>query len=105
MVTRVNGSGGITPAFSTSAGRMSAAVPQATAAESGRQFDQVELSPELSGESRFQKELAVRLVQEVRAANTTGNIQKISEEIRTRTYRVDPAEIAARMLLEGGASQ
>lgn len=101
MVTTVNNSGGISPVFSPSVGSAATVSPQSPVTESGGHFDQVEISPEPSGEGRFQKELTARLVQEVRAANTTGNVQKISDEIRSRTYRVDPAEIAARMLLEG----
>ena len=47
-------------------------------------FDQVDISQESSGESRFRKELAARLVQDVRASASTGS--------KGITYLVDSYE-------------
>lgn len=101
MVTTVNNLKGIPPVFSPLSGSAAASsTTAASAAENGTHFDQVELSPEPSGTSRFQKELTARLVQEVRTANTTGDVQKIRDEIHARSYQADPSGIAARLLLE-----
>lgn len=45
------------------------------------------------------RELAARLSQQVRTTNTTGKIQELRQEVQTGTYRIDPRETAARMLL------
>lgn len=102
MVTSVNNSGGIPPVFSPSAGSVGTISGTGRAEETASHFDQVEISREPSGSERFRKELSARLVREVRTANSTGNVQKIRMEIQSRAYRADPAEIAAKMLLEGG---
>ena len=39
-----------------------------------------------------------RLSQEVRTANTTGDIQALRQQVSTGTYTPDPMAIAARML-------
>lgn len=64
-------------------------------------FDHVELSGEVTGEIRFRRELVSRLVQEVRTAHTTGDIQRLTQAVDSGAYVPDPSEIAARMLLEG----
>ncbi len=69
--------------------------------ESGGAFDQVNISGASSGESRFQKELAARLVQEVRTATTTGDIQQLHEQVASGAYRLDASSIASAMLLGG----
>lgn len=63
-------------------------------------FDQVDISQESSGESRFRKELAARLVQDVRASASTGSIQQLREQVRSGAYRAEPESIAAAILLE-----
>ena len=68
-----------------------------TGAESS--FDQVNISENLAGPSKLQRELAARLVQDVRAAASTGVIQQLREQVRSGTYRVDPESIASAMLL------
>lgn len=62
-------------------------------------YDSVTLSQNsVKGESRFRKELASRLSQEVRTATTTGDIQALRQKVSSGTYVPDPAAIAARML-------
>lgn len=63
------------------------------------QYDKVELSR--SGADLNFQQMVSRVVGEVRTANTTADIQKIKEEVQSGTYKIDPAEIAARMMLEG----
>lgn len=70
-----------------------------TRAQSGT-FDKVNISQNSTGESRFQKELAARLVQEVRASASTGSIQALREQVRSGEYQAEPSSIASAMLLE-----
>ncbi len=65
-----------------------------------KSFDQVDISKDLSSEAKFQRELAARLVQEVRTATSTGDIQQIKEQVDGGTYPVNPESIASAMLLE-----
>lgn len=67
----------------------------------GGAFDQVDISQQSSGESRFQKELAARLVQDVRASTSTGDIQQLRDQVQSGTYRLDSVSIASAMLLGG----
>jgi len=67
----------------------------------GHSYDSVTLSAGASGESRFHMEMVSRLSQEVRTAVTTGDIQKIRQELSDGSYTVDPMSIAARMLFLG----
>ena len=62
-------------------------------------FDQVALSQEPGGESRFRMDLVSRLSQEVRTTTTTGEIQALHSQVQSGQYRPDAAQIAARMLL------
>lgn len=68
--------------------------------ESGGAFDQVDISGASSGASRFQKELAARMVRDVRASASTAGVQRVRAEIQGGTYRLDPVSIAKAMLLE-----
>lgn len=69
--------------------------------ETGGEFDQVDISQQSSGESRFQKELAARLVQDVRASTSIGDIQQLRDQIQSGTYRLNSVSIASAMLLGG----
>ncbi len=69
--------------------------------ETGGAFDQVDISRQSSGESRFQKELAARLVQDIRASTSTGDIQQLRDQIQSGMYRLDSVSIASAMLLGG----
>ncbi len=64
------------------------------------QFDQVNISGN-SPVSLFQRELVARISSDVRTAHTTGDIQRVKQEIKDGSYKIDAREIAARMLLEG----
>ena len=44
-------------------------------------------------------EMVSRLSQEVRTANTTGDIQELRREVSAGEYHPDPMAIAGRMLL------
>lgn len=68
--------------------------------EAGGTFDQVDISRESSGGSRFQKELAARLVKDIRASSSTGCVQQVRDQIQSGTYRLDAVSIAKAMLLE-----
>ena len=68
--------------------------------ESGGAFDQVDISGASSGGSLFQKELAARLVRDVRASSSIGGVQQVRQQIQSGTYQLDPVSIAKAMLLE-----
>ncbi len=68
-------------------------------AELSRRFDRVTISEEGASAAR---ELTGRLSQEVRTAASTEKIAALREQVRSGTYRPDPAEIARKMLLTGG---
>lgn len=104
MITSVNSSGGVGSVFSPSAlqGGLDSA-GRLKDREMEGSFDQVSISQSPMGQSKFHRELTSRLVQEVRTANSTGNIQRIREDIQSGSYQIDPAEIAAKMLLGGHA--
>lgn len=64
-------------------------------------FDHVDISSQPTSESRFRRELAARLVQDVRASTSIANVQQLREQVQTGTYRINPSTIAGAMLLEG----
>ena len=66
--------------------------------QAGGRYDQVSLSREGAGESRFLRE-AASLSQQVRTFNTTGKIQDLRQQVASGEYRPDARETAARMLL------
>lgn len=104
MITSINGSGITSPVYTpavqtgASGGAQSGAV---RARETEGSYDQVSISQDASSVSTFQREIVSRLVREVRTVNTTGDIQRLREEVRAGSYQPDPAGMAARMLLEG----
>lgn len=63
-------------------------------------FDSVCLSDTSGEQDLFQRELVSRIVQEVKTRHTIGDIQQIKKEIDGGIYQPDPAEIAARLMLE-----
>ena len=65
---------------------------------SGHNYDSAEFSAP-AGRKSFQMEMVSRLSQEVRTANTTGDIQELRRKVSTGEYRPDPMAIAGRMLL------
>lgn len=44
------------------------------------------------------RELAASLAQQVRTHNTTGKIQELRSQVRAGQYRIEPREVADRML-------
>lgn len=75
------------PAGTTGAGRR--------AARSGR-YDQYTISA--PAEQNSFRELAASLAQQVRTHNTTGKIQELRSQVQAGQYRIEPREVAARML-------
>lgn len=69
--------------------------------ETQNKFDSVNLSAPTSGEDKFRMALVGRLTQEVRAANTTGDIAALRAQVSSGAYTPDPMAIARRMLLLG----
>ena len=61
-------------------------------------YDSATFSPLPEGRSAFQMQLVSRLSQEVRTANTTGDIQALRQSVSTGEYTPDPMAIAGRML-------
>jgi len=96
-------SGGIQPGYpSTAASAQSTQNSDSTTKVLGTEssFDQVDISTDLPGETKFRRELAAHLVQDVRTATSTGVIQQLKEQVRGGAYAVDPESIASAMLLE-----
>lgn len=66
-------------------------------------YDSVTFSAAPAGEDAFRMRLVSRLSQDVRTANTTGDIQALRQEVSSGTYEPDPMAIAGKMLfLVGG---
>lgn len=72
-----------------------------TSGETHNKYDSVSFSAPASGEDKFRMALVGRLTQEVRAANTTGDIAALRAQVSAGTYTYDPMSIARRMLLLG----
>lgn len=95
----ITGTEGITPIQKNTARRVSRTGAERSERRGGR-YDCYTLS-QASGqeESGSFRELAARLSQQVRTANTTGKIQELRRQVRSGSYPIDPRETAARMLL------
>ena len=72
--------------------------------QAGGRYDQVSLSREGAGESRFLRE-AASLSQQVRTTNTPGKIQELRQQVASGAYQPNAQEIARRMLLMGEAQE
>ena len=62
------------------------------------QYDSITLSCKTEGVSRFHQEMVSRLSQEVRTAHTTGDIQRLKQQVASGQYVPEPMAIAGRML-------
>ena len=62
-------------------------------------YDQFEFSDRLEEMERKHKELVGQISQKIRIRPTNGQLEELQKQIRAGTYRPDPQEIAARMLL------
>lgn len=71
-----------------------------TTQTSGGRYDQVSLTREGAGDSRFLRE-AASLSRQVRTTNTTGKIQELRRQVASGAYQPDARETARRMLLMG----
>ncbi len=63
-------------------------------------YDSVTLSSVAGKENRFM-DMVSRLSQEVRTANTTGDIHALRQQVSEHQYTPDPMAIAARILFLG----
>lgn len=67
----------------------------------GRSYDSAEFTTE-GGESDFRRCLVSRLANEVRTANSTGDIQALRAQVSAGTYTPDCMVIAGRLLYMAG---
>ena len=67
----------------------------------GRSYDSAEFTTE-GGESDFRRCLVSRLANEVRTANSTGDIQALRAQVSAGTYTPDCMAIAGRLLYMAG---
>lgn len=72
---------------------------RAEAAPKGK-YDSIDLTHTPVGEGRTFLEVVSRLSQEVKTVNTTGDVQAISNQLRSGQYEPDAMAIASKMLLE-----
>jgi negative regulator of flagellin synthesis FlgM len=66
-------------------------------AASSPKYDSVTISSQTQG-SRFRQELVSRISQQVRTATSTGDIQRLKQQVADGTYVPDPMRMAARIL-------
>ena len=69
-----------------------------TQAAANPNYDSASFSSILERSDRSQLDLVSRLSQEVRTANTTGDIQALRAQVASGEYCPDPMTIAGRML-------
>lgn len=94
----IKGTEGILP-FQNSTTRLSAVSGGKRAGRPSSRYDNISLSQPAELEKRdFQKAVAM-LSQQVRTNTSTGKIQELHRQVSSGEYRVDPREVAARMLL------
>ena len=67
--------------------------------DANRRFDSVMLSGGDGTRSTFEMELRSKISQEVRTATSSGQVAALREQVQNGTYRVDPRELAKKMLL------
>ncbi len=99
MIISPKGTRGVSPTYPLgNYGQGTAAAPGLSQGVDG-QFDKVNISRDTSGVHPFQRAMVSRLVQETRTANTTGDIQRLRQEVQSGAYKPNPEEIASRMML------
>ena len=98
MMLSSTGSGPITPIGRTKAYYHAQKRGAMTQPVSGPNYDSATFSAP-AGQRGFQMEMVSRLAQEVRTANTTGDIQELRRSVSAGEYTPDPMAIAGRMLL------
>lgn len=99
MRITTEGAGSVQSAYMPAASQVPARHP-AKARETGNSFDQISISRNVSQESQFQRELAARIVGEVRTSAGSGRIRQLREQVQSGTYQIDIPAIASAMLLE-----
>ena len=70
-------------------------------APSSGDYDSVMLSAMSSDEKRLQLDAVSRVSQQVRTSVSTGDIQRLRQEVASGQYTPDPTAIAARILYLG----
>lgn len=86
----------VSPHYSIAANRVKPDAPQEE-----KNFDKITIQhTHLSPEQSFMMETIGRVVQEVRAATTTGDIQSLQDRVAAGQYHIDIDAIARRILLE-----
>lgn len=72
----------------------------AVSGTAGKQYDRVDIMQNVSQEADFCRAVTSRVVKEVRAANSIGDIQNLKDQVQSGNYPIDTDRIAAAMLLE-----
>ena len=97
MMLTSTGSGAISPIGRTKAYYTAQKRNGVVQPASGHNYDSATFSTP-AGRRSFQMEMVGRLAQEVRTANTTGDIQELRRKVSAGEYTPDPMAIAGRML-------
>lgn len=97
MMLTSTGSGSVSPVGRTKTYYPAQRRGALTQPASGHKFDSADFSAP-AGRRSFQMEMVGRLAQEVRTANTTGDIQELRQKVSAGEYTPDPMAIAGRML-------
>ena len=94
----IKGTEGMLP-FQNNTTRLAAVSGGKRAGRQGSRYDHISLSAPAELEKQdFQKAVAM-LSHQVRTNTSTGKIQELHRLVSSGEYRVDPREVAARMLL------
>ena len=97
-----SGYGAISPIVPAKLYRTSADREVRTQIAAGQgKYDSVTLTSVPTRASRFHMDMVSRLSQEVRTANTTGDIHALRQSVAAGGYTPDPAAMAGRLLLLG----
>lgn len=100
MMITTKGASGNAPVYKTANHTAAQVNTKMSAQMPEKLYDQVSLSKLPQGEQDFRKQMVSRLVGQVRTAHTTGDIQRIKDDVTAGTYKPDATEIAAKLLLE-----
>ncbi len=98
---KIPGTGNYTKLTETAWTRPAPTHTAASQKSASQRFDSIMLSTAETRRTDFQRELESRLTQEVRCATSSGEVQRLREQIQSGSYRVDAMEIARKMLLVG----
>lgn len=94
----IKGTEGLSP-FQNSTTRLAALSGGKRAGRQCSRYDHISLSAPAEQEKRDFQNAVAMLSQQVRTNTSTGKIQELHQLVSSGEYRVDPREVAARMLL------